>query len=259
MKKPFNSFTILPFVLFAVLCGTAFFAISSNSPAVNALNVYADEGGEYLRIITDDTPFYADKSAETPLFYLPYTYYVRILSRGELFSHVEYGSGGAAIDGFVPTDKLFYDGLSVENPFPDVKTLTANTAVLYKTAALSDTVQFVFEGRELYLYGKYSSPQGKILYYVGYNDKLGYVKEEDVLPFTIANHPNELTFLPPEPTPAPEPEQTEDETKKDSVFNLRIAIFVILGLAGVIALILALNKKPKPSPAASYYDENDYE
>ena len=259
MKKPFTFLKILLIFTLAVLCGTTFFVIFNNVPTEKRLTAYADESGEYLRIITDDTPFYADKTADTPLFYLPYTYYVRVLSRGELFSHVEYGSGGAAIDGFVPTDKLFYDGLTVEKPFPDVKTLTANTAVLYKTAALSNTVQFVFEGRELYLYGKNFSPQGKILYYVGYNDKLGYVKEEDVLPFTVANHPNELTFLPPDPEPEPEPEQPKEETPSDSVFNLRIAIFAVLGLAGVIALILALNKKPKTSPAASYYDENDYE
>lgn len=259
MKKPFASFKILSVFAFIILCGTAFFAILSNFSAENPLKAYAIESGEYLRIITDDTPFYDDKTAETPLFYLPYTYYVRVLSRGELFSHVEYGSGGAAIDGFVPTDKLFYDGLTVENPFPDVKTLTADTAVLYKTAELSDTVQFVFEGRELYLYGKNFSPQGKILYYVGYNDKLGYVKEEDVLPFTVANHSNELTFLPSASESTPEPEQPSGKTQNDSVFNLRIAIFAVLGLAGVIALILALNKKPKTSPAASYYDENDYE
>lgn len=250
---------ILLIVTLAVLCGTTFFVIFNNVPTEKRLTAYAYESGEYLRIITEDTPFYADKSADAPLFYLPYTYYVRVLNRGELFSHVEYGSGGAAIDGFVPTDKLFYDGLSVENPFPDVKTLTADTAVLYKTAALSDTVQFVFENRELYVYGKYSSPQGKIVYYVGYNGKLGYVKEEDVLPFTVKNHPNELTFLPPEPTPEPDTEQSQEETQKNSVFNIRIAIFAVLGLAGVIALILAVNKKPKTSPAASYYDENDYE
>lgn len=257
--ETFGLFKRLRRFVFAIVCGTVFLALLSNSPAENPLKVYAIEGGEYLRIITGDTPFYADKSAETPLFYLPYTYYVRVINRGELFSHVEYGSGGAAIDGFVPTDKLFYDGLSVEKPFPDAKTLTANTAVLYKDANLSDAVQFVFEGRELYLYGAYSSPQGKMLYYVGYNGKLGYVKEEDLVPFTIENHPNDLTFIKPEPETEPTPDKAPDETGKDSVFNIRIAIFAVLGLAGVIALVFAVNKKPKASPAASYYDENDYE
>ena len=256
--KTFGLFKRLRFFVFAIICGTVFLA-TVNSCDADYLTAFAIESGEYVRIITDDTPFYADKGAETPLFYLPYTYYVRVLSRGELFSHVEYGSGGAAIDGFVPTDKLFYDGLSVENPYPDIKTLTANTAVLYKNAALTDTVQFVFEGRELYLYGKYSSSQGKILYYVGYNGKLGYVKEEDILPFTIKNHPNELTFIKSEPETEPAPEKIPDEAEKDTTLNLRIAIFAVLGLAGVIALIIAINKKPKSAPAASYYDENDYE
>lgn len=258
MNKLFTPIKILRILLSAILLGTTLFAVF-NIRYSTFIRAYAEDNGEFLRVITADTPFYSDKTAETPLFYLPYTYYVRVLSRGELFCHVEYGSLGAAIDGFVPTDKLFYDGLSVENPYPNVKTLTATTAVLYKNAAMTDTVQYLFEGRELYLYGAYSSPQGKQVYYVGYNGKLGYVKEEEILPFTIENHPNELTFLTPPQSPEQPTEKPNDENEKDTTLNLRIAIFAVLGLAGVIALIIAVNKKPKAAPAASYYDENDYE
>ena len=182
-----------------------------------------------------------------------------MISRGDLFTRVEYGSGGAAIDGYVPTDKLYRDGLSVDAPYPDIKTATAQTTVLYKTAALTSSLQYVFEGRELYLYGKYYSPQGKTLYYVGYNDRLGYVKEEDLVPFTLSNHPNELTFLPSEPKEEEKPEEQQTAEPAERLSVLRIAIFAVLGLAGVIALVFAANKKPKVSPAASYYDENDYE
>lgn len=258
MNKTLAHLKILHVLISALLCGTAFIAILNTRQAAAPLTAYADDN-EYLRIISADTPFYADKSADIPLFYLPYTYYVKVINRGELFTHVEYGSGGAALDGYVPTEKLFYDGLTVETPFPDAKTLTAKNSVLYKNSALSDTEQFVFENRELYVYGAYSSPQGKMLYYVGYNDKLGYVKEDDVVPFTIENHPNELTFLKSETEVAPAPDTPTEKSEKSSVLNLRIAIFTVLGLAGIIALILSLRKKPNASPAASYYDENDYE
>ena len=244
--------------LYAAVCGAVLAATAL--PLFNPnYSARAEEGGVYLRITSDDAPFYSGKTAESPLFYLPYTYYVRVISRGELFTYVEYGSGGAAIDGYVPTEKLFFDGLTVENPYPSVKISTATVSVLYKDWALNSSLQYVFEGRELFFYGKYFSPQGKPLYYVGYNDRLGYVKEEDLVPFDIPPHPNELTFLTPEPTEEPSPAQPADTDGTESVSVLRIAIFAFLGLAGVISLIFAVNKKPKPSPAASYYDENDYE
>lgn len=219
----------------------------------------AEEQNEYLRVITDDTPFYSDKTAESPLFYLPYTYYVKVISGGDVFTRVEYGAGGGKIDGFIPTDKLYSDGLPVSDPYPQVRAVTAGTTVLYKDATLTVSIQYIFEGRELLYYGKFYSPQGKTLYYVGYNDRLGYVKEEDLTPFTVENHPNELTFLTPEKPEEPVTKEPAADPASETVSVIRIAIFAFLGLAGIIALIFAAGKKPKPSPAASYYDENDYE
>lgn len=242
------------------LFGTVLIAITACTCEnyICAHTAHAETKSEFLRVITEDTPFYADKTADTPLFYLPYTYYVRVKDYGEVFTHVEYGNGGAALDGYVPTDKLFDDGLTVVNPFPEITATTANTAVLYASAETTGAVQYVFGGRKLYFYGTYYSPQGKTLYYVGYNDRLGYVKEENLVPFTLSYHPNELTFLIPDTPENPETAEPEKPSAQ-AVFDLRIAIFAVLGLAGLIALIVAGSRKPKASPAAGYYDENDYE
>ena len=254
--------TVFIFFIVLAFCTAYLFAQATVYPlqTVNAIETI-----EYLRVIDEDTPFYADKTSDNPLFYLPYTYYVRVLERGDFYTHVEYAVKGYSMDGYVPTNKLFYDGLTVTEPFPSVTVTTAGTTVLYKDDALSSSLQYIFEGRAMYYYGKYFSPQGKTLYYVGYNNRLGYVKEEDLMPFTINYHPNELTFLKSE-EPEPDTSATDNGTKtaeqpaeNDAVFNLRIAIIVVLGLAGFIALAVALGKKPKTSPAASYYDENDYE
>lgn len=227
-----------------------------SEPSV-AFAAYTDVQTGYMRVITDDTPFYPDRNSVKPLFYLPYTYYVRILEYGELTSHVEYAGGGAKIDGYVPTYKLFNDGLRVDEPYPEIDAVTAKTAVLYGDADLTNVLQYVFASRSLNFYGKYYSPQGNVLYYVGYNNKLGYVKEEDLVPFIIENHPNELTFIKKE-----EPEIVEQETESENTRNvtdLRILIIAVLGFAGIVALFVVLGRRPKPHPAASYYDENDYE
>ncbi len=210
----------------------------------------------YLRVITTATPFYADFDGQNLLFYLPYTYYVKVLSLGETLSHVEcYGDNDTpAIDGYAPTEMLFSDGLEVDNPYPHLTIKTAVATVLYSDAKLSNAIQHVFADRQLTFYGKLDRDEKEPVYYVGYNNKLGYVSESDILPFTLPEHKNPLTFLAPDTSKPAEP-----ETSNDGALSLRIIIIACLGLAGGFALIIALKKKPKTETAISYYDENDYE
>lgn len=248
MLKTFLSFYFFAFI-YILICVFSFSLFFTPKIA------FSEETTGYLRVITDDTPFYTDKDANSALFYLPYTYYVKVLERGDLLTRIEYGEGGNAIDGFVPTNMLFYDGLKVSAPFPQIDVFTADTAVLYEDSGLTKAMQYIFRSRKLIYYGNAVSPQGDALYFVGYNNKLGYVKEEELLPFTVPYHPNELTFIIKE-----EPEENvTEQPKTENIFDLRIVIFAVLGLAGVVALFFAVSKKPKTSPAAGYYDENDYE
>ena len=248
--KGFSAVLFICFLIFSVYTG------DTNSR--KTVKAFYSGNAEYLRVITDDTPFYTEKSADKPIFFLPYTYYVKVIEYGDNFCHVCYADGGAEIDGYVPTYKLFYDGLTVLSPYPAVFPTTAKTTVLYSDAQLTSALQYIFPERELFFYGKYYSPQGNTLYYVAYNNKLGYVKEEELLPFTLSNHPNELTFLIKEESPEEE-KPTESEETPENLVNLRILIIAVLGFAGLVALFFAVGKKPKPQPAASYYDENDYE
>lgn len=217
----------------------------------------------YLRVITEDTPFYAEENESSLLFYLPYTYYVKVLGYGSAYTHVEiYGNAFAAIDGFVPNGALFSDGLEVKNPYPEITLTTAHTCVLYADAALKNNVQYVFSARNMDYYGSLTVSGSETLYFVGYNGKLGYVKESDVLPFSVAAHPNELTFLKPDPSEEPndneKPADTGEQTASDE--TVKWIIIGCLGAAGVVALLTAFSKKrPEKKAAAGYYDENDFE
>ncbi len=211
---------------------------------------------EYRRVINDTTPFYKSTLDEDPLFFLPYTYYVKVLSQSDNFCHVEVNSenGQLGIDGFVPTEQLFYDGQEVLSPYLNLYIKTVDTAVLYADSELSSPIQYIFSNRSLLYFGELQSLGGK-LFYVAYNNKLGYVKETDVMPFVINNHPNELTFIT-EPTPDESPSNTHST---NDLFNIKTAIIVCLLLAGLIALFIALLNKNPNAKRTNYYEENDYE
>ena len=220
--------------------------------------VYAQETPtEYLRVITEDTPFYRNTTDTQPLFYLPYTYYVKSLGVVDEFTHVEVygGDGKVALDGFVPTVFLFQDGQEVLSPYLHLTIFTSQTAVLYQDFDLSTPAQYVFQDRELTYYGFITTEQGKV-FFVSYNNRLGYVKETEVYPFAVKNHPNKLTFL---TTDLPNNTLTAPSTVHRDFFSLKTAIIACLLFAGLIALFIALKPKLPPINNADYYDENDYE
>lgn len=223
------------------------------TPTYKNISVSA-ENHSYLRIIESELPFFADENGVEFMFFLPYTYYVKLLERGEILCKIEYGSqNGTALVGYVPTSGLFEDNLSVTNPYPNLKIKTSRSAVLYANAEYSQQIQYVFSGREMNFLGYSRSNDGVYSCFVEYNGTIGYVKDTELLPFDLLNHPNELTFLKPEPTPTP------DKPTITTTFDLKYLIIACLLIAGLLALVFVFRKVPSSSPAVSYYDENDYE
>ena len=213
---------------------------------------------EYARIINDTTPFYKTEHDTTPLFYLPYTYYVKVLDKNQEFTHVQvHGENGVpGLDGYVPTHLLFYDDLEVITPYLNLDITTCGTAILYQDQELGVQSQYVFAQRKMWYYGHLQTDKG-MLYFVSYNGLLGYVEESNILPFTIENHPNKLTFI-------VQPDENEEETSPSTenqttdLFGLKTAIIICLLFAGLIALFIALGKRPLPDKTG-YYEENEYD
>lgn len=213
---------------------------------------------EYMRVINDTTPFFSDYEGKNLLFYLPYTYYVKIIEKGEILSQVEYGGGRLVpIDGYVPTDMLFSDNLAVEKAYPEITVRTLETASLYSDSNCNVRSQYVFADRTAVYYGTLSVSDSVHLIYVSYNDRLGYLKESCVQPFSLPNHPNELTFIE-QPTEEPPADQSTEENTS-TLTSLRIIIIGCLVLAGITALFVAARHKPTGQERTNYYDENDYE
>ena len=240
-------------MVFLLLCIFQIFSTPFSS-------VKADE--KFLRIVDSNTPFYTSITDTEPLFYLPYTYYVKVLSNDNAFVHVEcrIDDLSPAIDGYVPKGLLFSDELTVVKPYVNVKIKTLSTAILFEESTLTTPLQYVFADRELTYFGCYVNKGGINLFYVSYNNRLGYIKESDVYPFAIENHPNELTFITPEEPSIENPNATitPSNTEKD-LLSIKIIIISCLVLGGVVALIFAFKAKPNRYSSCTVYDENEFE
>lgn len=208
------------------------------------------ETGNYMRITDNLTPFFSDEETEDLLFYLPYTYYVKILNVKGNIARIEYGN--IAVDGYTYIEKLFSDNLTVSAPFPEITIKTHQSSILYKDSSCTSPIKYVFAERTLKYYG-YMDDGESYLYYVEYNGDLGFIKENAVYPFTVPEHPNPLTFLPENENPQ------NDGTNKNIITPFRIIIISCLILAGIIAVFISVKNRKSPTNVGDYYEENDYE
>lgn len=221
------------------------------SPISNRIN-RVKANVNYLRVTSEDTPLYSNANGTDLICYLPYSYYVVAFEETGLFTRVEiYGLDCPAIDGYAPTYMLTTQKAQAVNPFPTLTVTTEKNCVLYTDTDLSGSVQYLFAGRNLRYLGYYFDGQKEGLFLVGYLDKIGYVKESDVYPFTLPLHPD--------PLPIDEPEETPTQPTTSQNPALKYGIIICLILAGVIALLVVFRPK-KNSPVANdvFYDENDY-
>lgn len=213
---------------------------------------------KYGRAITENVGFYKNPDATGLLFYLPYTYYVRITEEGAAVSRAElFYAGGATpvIDGYVYTDTLYYESAEPVSPFYELTLTTASTAPFYADSACVNVLRYIFENRKLSCYGSVPGTGG-VMYFVEYNGQLGYVKEENVMPFTFTKHPTPLPE--PEIPDDPVPEEPAKTGKSGLSKGLKIAVIVAVSLAALTILAYALKPEKKHKEAA-FYDDNDYD
>lgn len=224
---------------------------------LSSVSVKAVSQAEYLLISLDNAPVYYDEQLSNLICYIPKTYYVKKLGETLNAYHVEFGASTLPkIDGFVPKEFLSPDSLNNDSDcYPLLTLTTSDGATLYSDHLLSSPIQYLFKNRSMNYYGFYKSGNAQTVYFVSYNGKLGYIKEDALVPFSIPNHPNSIEM------PMVKPDISEEKIESDepkNYFWLKVAVYACLALAGIIALVVALKPK-KQKDKTSYYDENEYE
>ncbi|MBQ0099512.1 MAG: hypothetical protein KBS91_03080, partial [Firmicutes bacterium] len=204
---------------------------------------------------------YETQDKSTVLFILPYTYYVNVLGeKGNLYKVEIYGEGSSpSFLGYTEKENLMLETMEVISPYPKLQITTSASTILYSDCYCTDKLNYIFPDRKLTYYGSIENIDGSLSYLISYNDKLGYVKESAVYPFSIPNHPNPLTFIKEEENTETISNNLEEKTNYSNNDLLKIGIFCSLLVAGVLGLYIAFRKKEKKPKTVNYYDENDYE
>ena len=196
----------------------------------------------YAVAARSDVWLYAEESEETGLFLLPYTYYVRVVERGEEYSAVVYGEDIApyrTVEGYCKTDMLTFVDFIPERPF-----LKLEVTVTYTVeGAASEMGNGTFDkiDRTFHYYG--TSYLGTRRYFYVISDGVfDYIPAERDVTFEL-----NTDYL--QETVAPAPEEPEIEPAS-TLSPVGIAA-LITGILAVCAIAFFVLRGKRPSPSES--------
>ncbi len=201
----------------------------------------------YAVAARSDVWLYAEENEDSGLFLLPYTYYVRVLERGEEYSAVVYGEDAApyrTVEGYCKTDMLTFVDFVPERPF-----LKLEVTVTYTVPGSSSQMgngTFDEIERTFHYYG--TSYLGTQRYF--------YVLSDGVFDYIPAardvNYELNTDYLTETVAPAPEEEPEAGPSAGLSALEIAALVLGVVAVAAIAFFVLRGRKSPAPS------DESDF-
>lgn len=210
---------------------------------------------EYMRVLKDGVIIYSDSSLSEPLFEIPKTYYVKVESRLGSIIKVSYGDDSKdcpVIIGYVSESDLSFAETIPTTPFFTIKVSTDTSDILFNDVELKIPYFNLPKNEVMYYYGDVKV-NDKILCYVYYNKKLGYVDKTCLNPFSITPNPDPFeTETPPASEQSP-PSNDKSETTFQLGENLQLII--IVGISIISISVVYFLFKPQKNKTADEQNE----
>ncbi len=199
---------------------------------------------KYMRVLQDNAVMYSDVNLSEPLFEVPKTYYVKIEANAGNSYKVSYGNedlGCPKIFGYMKFDDLTATNLEPTNPYSIIKVSTDTSDILFNDVELKNPYFNLPKNEILYYYGDVSSGD-KVLCYVYYSKKLGYVDKTCLNPFSITPNPDPIDIENEQITQTPNPDTQTDNPNLNLGENLQLII--IIGISVVSISVVYFLFKP---------------
>ena len=174
---------------------------------LSPLTPLAAEDIPYARVLKDNVCFYKSADERSALFYVPPTYYVKIIGESGDYFNVEYQYSNqyyTALFGYVKKSEV-----NIAKTMPSypvyagaVLRIVANSAeITEKAEDGSPAIASALKEQEVSYYGRvYNGVNKTYYYYVKFYNIFGYVKSQSCSAADIANHPDPLINLETQPS-----------------------------------------------------------
>ena len=204
--------------------------------------VRAEETARYARILDEEVYFYERAEAESGLFVLPRTYFVRITGEEGNYYAAEYRTGSAALQGYCLKSQVELVDYVPETPYllyDTEVTFTVGSADLPDGFFTEYTVSAAFYGT--FYYGS------SVFYYVNLGGEFGYVPAGACPPLDYPENTEHMQ--------AETPETPQESGGNANVVN--IILICALSVAGIGAVYFLFRPAKPPRPQTYGEDAED--
>ncbi len=208
----------------------------ANSSATQYEKVFA--ATEYARILNEQTPFFADPACQILKFYLPYSYYVRVVKTESESVRVIYMENSSAPmrEGYLKFCDYYPCDYIPENPYPALNLLLKADEILFSSASGGDARVVLCAGERAYYYGEIEQ-NGEIFYYVYSGAHIGFVRKNAFYEHELLLHSYPLPETEEEASDSESPLQSERNDKNGGgVSAIAIAIISVIGVCVIYLL-----------------------
>ena len=238
--------------------------LSPYSATFNNHNVVFAEQEQWARIVNENTPLYSDQSLTMIKFYLPRSYFLKVVNAQEQSTRVVYMDGRIGLplkEGYVKTCDLFlFDGIP-SNPYPELELTVITDEVLFSDTNKQYPKAVLTQGSVATYYGQLNVNNENFCY-VYCNGYVGYVRKSAFATFEI----------PPHSLPLNEQSSQDEESSNESTVSTQpqnsipaidstMKIVIIIAVAITCVSVIYLLFKPKPTTdfkIATWRDEDDF-
>lgn len=208
-----------------------FFSLSPEAP----LSARAD-GELYAVAESAEVWFYAAENEEEKLFCIPRTYYVKVLSHGEIFSVCEYLKDSAPyqkIVGYCKSDSLTFVDFVPKRPF-----LYREVTVEYTLPLRAELGSGKFTSlKETFVYYGNRYENGQLYFYVGKKGEFDYIPASEELVYELNDD-----YL-------PDPEAPVAGTNAgEGLSAVQIVLITLSAVAVLVVAVFVARGKRSPAP-----------
>lgn len=237
------------------LCAALLFFMPSGINAAADLEPYC-----YARVLNEKTPFYSDPNCKILKFYLPYSYFVRIIKAGDEATKVIYmeNEQAPAREGYVKTCDLYICDYVPESPYPRLKLTLKNDGILFSNPSSGEALVVLNAGEVAYYYGEAQS-SSDAYYYVFSGTYVGYVRKDAFFEHALPLHPQEIPKTEPDEPDFSEPTSDDRPSDENDNSSLLSAVIIIAVSLITISVIYALFRSESKSIKRAAASDDEYE
>ncbi len=211
----------------------------------------------YSRILDEHTEFFSDKDGKNFKFYLPYSYYVKVIKEGAQYSLVGFGYEDGLypfLTGYVKTVDLNVVQDTPTYPYPKSIICANCDGVIFKDTNLYYPITAVYQTTDVYMYGTSFTEDGEEVYYVYGCGYFGYVKKEVFPDFELKPHPDPIVE---ETIGSADFSDSLEFATNGCNDNFNVQIVIIAGISVVAISLVYLLFRPADTRSTAISEEDE--